>query len=171
MSYSVAFRANLVKKMTGRDRVSANALSEQTGVSQATLSRWKREASTVVVMSPKEKPQPAPKRVQDWTPAEKIRAVADTDGLGENALGAYLREHGLHTQQLDQWRSELLGALSGDTAKGKRSIEEQKIRKLEREVRRKDKALAETTALLVLKKKFDALFTDGEDDTNQGSDE
>ena len=171
MSYSVAFRANIVKKMMGRDGVSANALSEQTGVSQATLSRWKREASTVVAMSPKEKPQPAPRRAQDWTPAEKIRAVADTDGVGEHALGAFLREHGLHAELLDQWRSEILGALSGGGTKGKRSVEEKKIRRLEREVRRKDKALAETTALLVLKKKFDALFSDGEDDTNQESDE
>ncbi len=59
-----------------------------------------------------------------------------------------------------------LAALGGAAAKGKRSNEQREIRRLEREVLRKDKALAETTALLVLKKKFNALFEDEGDDTN-----
>ena len=63
-----------------------------------------------------------------------------------------------------------MGALGGPANAGKRTPEQREIRRLEREVRRKDKALAETTALLVLKKKFDALFADEDSDTSPEND-
>ncbi len=114
------------------------------------------------------------KRAQDWTPEEKVRAVMETGGLSEAELGVYLRRHGLHFDQLETWRAEArkaaVGALGGATTKAKRSAEKREIRRLEREVQRKDKALAETTALLVLKKKFNALFGDEDDDTTPRSD-
>ena len=171
MAYSAAFRASMIKKMTGRGASTATALSSETGVSQATLSRWKREASSVLEV-PKDKPteQREPKRAQDWTPKEKLRAVVETSGLSEPELGSYLRRNGLHSEHLESWRADAMGALGTPVNKGKRTPEQREIRRLEREVRRKDKALAETTALLVLKKKFDALFADEDSDTNPESD-
>lgn|SRR5690606_16437925 len=88
MTYSTAFRASMVKRMTGRGAVSAMALAKEVGVSQATLSRWKRESSSVLDVSHEETP---PKRAQDWTPEEKVKAVMQTGGLSEADLGAYLR--------------------------------------------------------------------------------
>lgn len=177
MAYSVAFKASMIRKMTGRGAVTATALADETGVSQGTLSRWKRDASSALCVAVDDKPverEEAGKRAQDWTPEEKFQAVMETGGLNEAELGAYLRRHGLHSTQLDTWRTEAhkaaVGALGGAAAKGKRSAEQRQIRQLEREVQRKDKALAETTALLVLKKKFNALFEDGEDDTTPRSD-
>lgn len=177
MAYSVAFKASMIRKMTGRGAVTATALADETGVSQGTLSRWKRDASSVLDVAVDDKPlerEESGKRVQDWTPEEKFRAVMETSGLSEAKLGAYLRRHGLHSAQLDTWRAEAhkaaVGALGGATTKGKRSAEQRQIRRLEREVQRKDKALAETTALLVLKKKFNALFEDEDDDTNPRND-
>ena len=41
--------------------------------------------------------------------------------------------------------------------------ERQRVKELERELRRKEKALAETAALLVLRKKMEAIWGDGED--------
>ena len=79
MTYSTAFRASMVKRMTGRDAVSALALASEVGVSQATLSRWKREASSVLHVSHEEAPA---KRAQDWTADEKLKADAASD-LGE----------------------------------------------------------------------------------------
>lgn len=171
MAYSAAFRASMINKMTGRGAVTATALANETGVSQATLSRWKREASSVLEV-PKDKPteQREPKRVQDWTPEEKFRALMETSGLEGPQLGDYLRRHGLHSDQLSAWRAEAMGALGGPANAGKRTPEQREIRRLEREVRRKDKALAETTALLVLKKKFDALFADEDSDTSPEND-
>ena len=174
MTYSAAFKASMIKKMTGRTAVTATVLASETGVSQATLSRWKREASSVLSV-PKSKPappteRPEPKRAQDWTPEEKFRALMETSALPGPELGEYLRRHGLYSDQLSTWRAEAMGALGHQPAKGKRTPEQREIRRLEREVRRKDKALAETTALLVLKKKFDALFVDEDSDTSPESD-
>lgn len=176
MGYSAAFKASMIRKLTGRGAVTATALARETGVSQGTLSRWKREASSVVDVSsddtPADRSKPG-KRAQDWTPEEKFRAVMETNGLSDAELGTYLRRHGLHSTQLEAWRAEAMsaamGALGG-AGKGKRTPEQRQIRRLERELRRKDKALAETTALLVLKKKFDALFGDEENDTSEESD-
>ncbi len=97
----------MIKKMTGRGAITATALSNETGVSQATLSRWKREASSVFEV-PKDKPteRPEPKRAQDWNPEEKLRAVVETGGLSEPELGSYLRRHGLHSEQLESWRAD-----------------------------------------------------------------
>ena len=172
MTYSTAFRASMVKRMTGRDAVSALALASEVGVSQATLSRWKREASSVLHVSHEEAPA---KRAQDWTADEKLKAVMETGGLSERDLGAYLRRHGLHAEQLDAWRKEASEgarqALGGTTPKGKRSAEQKRIQALERDLRRKEKALAEATALLVLKKKLEVLFGDEEDNTTPENDE
>lgn len=108
-----------------------------------------------------------PKRPKDWTPEEKLQAVLEALQLPEEDLGAYLRKKGLHESNLKQWHQEMLGALqnkvSGKKSSGK-SAEAKRIRQLERELLRKDKALAETAALLVLKKKAQAIWG-GEDDS------
>lgn len=178
MTYSEAMKARMIKRMTGPRAVSAHALAEETGIPQPTLSRWLRHAGTVGLVSksrPKAPPSesPSPKRVQDWTARQKVQAVMETAALSEEDLGAYLRRNGLHREQLEQWRQQVIegatGALEDGTTKRKRggstSAEHKRIRELERQLHRKDKALAETTALLVLKKKFEALFGDEEGDT------
>ena len=88
--------------------------------------------------------------------------------LSEEDLGAFLRSNGLHEAQLEEWRQKIedaaLGAL-GKPKKGRKSPETKRVRELERELHRKDKALAEVTALLALKKKLEILFGEGEDDS------
>jgi len=107
-----------------------------------------------------------PKSPRDWTPEEKLQAVLEASQLSEDDLGAYLRKKGLHESNLKQWRQEMIGALQ-NKASGKKisanSTEAKRIRQLERELVRKDKALAETAALLVLKKKAQAIWGDEDD--------
>jgi transposase-like protein len=83
-----------------------------------------------------------------------------------------LRREGVHEAQLDQWRQAAdeatLSALGG---RKQRSAEQKKVRQLERELKRKDKALAEAAALLVLQKKVRALWADEDESTTEGSDE
>ena len=176
MPYTEVMKARMIKRMTGPRALTASALAEETGITQPTLSRWLRGAGTVGLVSktrPKAPPSASstPKRAQDWTPQQKVQAVMEAAALSDEVLGAYLRRNGLHREQLDQWRQQVIegatGALEQEASRRKRgpSPEQKQIRELERQLHRKDKALAETTALLVLKKKFDALFGDEEDDT------
>ena len=147
-SYSPAFKARVVQRLVGPRAISANRLAVSVGVSQETLSRWLREAHSVDGMTPS-------KRRGKWTGAAKLRVVSAAQGLSETDLGALLRREGLHAAQLAEWCAAAEAALGtrAPRAKAGPSPETLRIQALERELRRKDAALAETAALLVLKKK------------------
>ncbi len=87
-----------------------------------------------------------------------------TAGLDETTRSVWCREHGVFPAALDAWKRDAIGGLgepAGDAPAAKQ--EQRRVKELERELRRKDKALAETAALLVLSKKLQAIFHQGED--------
>jgi transposase-like protein len=165
----------MIHRLSGNNPISANALSREVGIGQTTLSRWLREASVVPTEILQDKTNDfipfnmtnTPKRPKDWTPEQKMQAVLESSRLSEEDLGAFLRKNGLHESDLKQWRLDMLGGLKGSKPKKKskgKSAEAKRIRQLEKEINRKDKALAETAALLVLKKKAQAIWGDEDDD-------
>ena len=177
LKYSHQFKSAMIHRLSGNNALSANRLSQEVGISQTTLSRWLRSAGVVqpgnfqdsrnaFLKEGSIEKTMTPKRPKDWTPEGKLQAVLEASQLPEEDLGAYLRKKGLHESNLKQWRQEILGALqnkvSGKKSSGK-SAEAKRIRQLERELVRKDKALAETAALLVLKKKAQAIWGDEDD--------
>ena len=103
------------------------------------------------------------KRPGNWTAEEKMEAVVAYEGMNEQERGLYLRGHGLYSVDLKRWREEILQALSKKPKKG--DPRDRRIRELEGELRRKEKALAETAALLVLKKKARAIWGGSEDES------
>lgn len=159
--YPEEFKAKMVQKLARPGGPSARALSRETGVSQTTLSRWLRGAGKVVGMATTKD-----KRPQDWTAQEKLDAVLEAEGLSDDELGAFLRRKGLHEAHLARWRAAMQSALERKPKKRSGNTKEaRKIRQLERELQRKEKALAEASALLVLKKKAQAIWGDEDDDT------
>jgi len=169
VKYSTEFKRAMVKKLAAPGGRSATALAKETGVSQATLSRWLREAGRLVGMDEdkrKDVQEPVQqRRPEDWSAEEKLRAVIEAASLSDAELGGFLRKKGLHEAQLTEWREAAVAALGSPTVKGTKA-EAKRIRQLERELQRKDKALAETAALLVLQKKVRAIWGDGDDDTD-----
>jgi len=156
MVHSEKFKSRLVSKMVGPYAVSASALSGEVGIGQPTLSRWLREARTVPAMAKKShrsKGSFRGERPQDWSPEEKLRVVVESRGLSDEELGAFLRKEGLHQAPLDEWTATVRSSLSVRKGSKRVSAESKRIRELERELRRKEKALAEAAALLILKKK------------------
>ena len=109
-----------------------------------------------------------PRRPEDWTAEERLQIVLEAAKVSEADLGAFLRSKGLHEAVLTEWRTAALTALRGPT---KASPEAKRVRALEKELARKDKALAEAAALLVLKKKVQAIWGDEDDSTPSKSDE
>ena len=162
--YGAAFKANMVKKMLMPGGMTATALSATTGVPQPTLSRWLRDA-TEREMPAKNPPRPA-RRPNDWKPEEKLRVLKEAEGLTGGALGELLRREGLHEADLDAWRAAALSALGGDTKPSTSSAEARRVRELEKQLRRKDRALAEAAALLILKKKAQAIWGDEDGNTD-----
>ena len=157
--YSETFKAQMVQKMLAPGGPSANALAQEVGIHQSTLSRWLR-AVKVAGMTKKRLRRP-----QDWTATEKLETVLEAASLSEDALGGFLRRKGLYRTHLEQWRQQMLHGLEVKKRRSKSPAKDRQLRELEKELRRKDAALAETAALLVLKKKAQAIWGDEDDDT------
>ncbi len=171
MNYSTGFKVRMVQRMSGPERISANALSKEVGVCQATLSRWLHQASTLKRMgNAQEGGDSRGKSPRQWSAEEKLRVLHESSMLGEDELGAFLRREGLHLPQLEEWREladeAARSALRGPQKRRKASPESKRIKRLEKELLRKDRALAEVTALLALKKKAQELWGDEDDDTS-----
>ena len=158
-NYSEDFKNAMVEKLSGPDARTATALAEEVGVPQSTLSRWLREYGRFGSMG---EGMGNKKRPQNWTAEEKMEAVIAYDGMDESERGLYLRGHGLYSVDIERWREEMLQALSKKPKKG--DPKDKRIKDLEGELRRKEKALAETAALLVLKKKAQAIWGDDEEE-------
>ncbi len=150
--------------------MSASALSKEVGIGQPTLSRWLKEASRVGVVNDSNDEHEPGRRPENWSPQEKLRAVVEAAGISETELGLWLRRRGLKEEHLRQWRELALLAFSERPSRASKE-ERKRVEKLEKELKRKDKALAETAALLVLQGKMQALWAEEDDATRLTSDE
>jgi len=171
MRYSQGFKGRMVQRMFGPEAISATALSREAGVSQATLSRWLSQARTLPPMNREQNERTPARSPRQWTAEEKLQVVAEASALSDEELGAFLRGKGVHMAQLEEWHESASQSLDDGKKKRRRKMspEQKRIRELEKELRRKDKALAEVTALLVLKKKAEEIWGDGGDDTRTRS--
>ena len=164
----------MIQRLAKPDAISAAALAKEVGVAQSSLSRWKRQAGTILDMANKTHKDNHKQPPHDRPAEEKLRIVMEAAQLSDKELGAFLRKEGVHESHLEAWRKSMLEALgsSSKASKGSRrgSNEAKRVKALERELRRKEKALAETAALLVLKKKADAIWGDGDDGTGGRND-
>lgn len=157
--YGQAFKDRAVARMLPPESASPQAVSQEIGVSADTLERWRAESLV------------EPARQREWTAAARLEAVIATAAMDEASRNAWCREHGVYPQQLQQWKAsatQALGAPQEARASPAQTREDRRrIKELERELRRKDKALAETAALLVLSKKCEAILSrnlQGEDE-------
>lgn len=167
-SYTPGFKSRMVQRMAGPERMSATALASEVGVSQATLSRWLRDARTLRTMNNNNrKDVPSARR---RTAEDKFRIVLEAASHSGEALGGFLRQEGVHTAELEEWRRQATDALKDlKRKKSERTPEARRIRELESELRRKEKALAEAAALLVLQKKLRTYWEEKESGTNTRS--
>jgi transposase len=159
-AYSVAFKQKMVQRLTGKNAVSASQLARETGIRQQNLSRWLDDARSLPLVAKKAKPI-----VREWTIEQKARVLAEAAVLDGEELTAYLEREGVKLAEYERWRIALDEGGRASAATTKR------IRQLERELARKEKALAEAAALLVLKKKVQALYGEDEDDDMDGENE
>lgn len=157
--YSLAFKQKMLERLTGREAVSARQLSLETGVRQQNLSRWLQEARSLPAVGADDA------KSRQWTVQQKARVLAEASGLSGDQLHAYLDREGIRLVDFERWRI----ALQEDGRDS--TVVTRRIRQLERELARKEKALAEAAALLVLKKTIAqaALDEDGDADEPSGS--
>lgn len=166
--YSEEFRASVIQKMMPPNNVPVSQLVRETGVSDVTLYTWRKKALSQGVPVPGDGKNP-----NQWTPENKMAVVIETAALNQTELAEYCRKKGLFVEQIEQWKEAFVAGVSGapdNHSKQRKALAEERkedkktIKKLERELNRKDKALAEAAALLVLTKKAQEIWGAPEDD-------
>ena len=161
MQYSPKFKEKIIAKASASD-VSVNEVARNAGIPPSTLFTWLSKAK-MLGMSGTKKSRGRPSHFSRKSAEEKLRIFTEFSALGEDEIGAFLRKEGLHMSDINTLRNSLLASLV-PPKKGP-SPEKLEIRQLNKELRRKEKALAEAAALLVLKKKFLDIMEDEEENT------
>jgi len=160
--FSQEFKEAAVQKLRSRGSRTVSSIRHELGISSSTLYRWNQEFATNDGMKRSSK-----KRPQERSMEEKLNAIIAFEKLPEDQRGEFLRREGLRSEHIQAWRAEIAALGSNKKSQSERSelaAERRKSAQLEKELRRKDKALAETSALLVLKKKANLIWGSGEDD-------
>ncbi len=161
--YSGEFKEQAVRRMMPPNAQSVAQVSRETGVSEPTLYNWRNRVRHEGKAVPAD-----PSNPENWSGENKLSVVIETAALNTEELAEYCRRKGLYVEQIVRWRE---AAVAGADTERPLSAEERrqaqrnrkKIRKLEKELTRKEKALAETAALLVLQKKAQAIWGGDED--------
>jgi len=156
-------KESILKKLLPPINLTVAEVARQEGMSAQTLYTWRDKAKRLG------KPVPGKKSsTEDWSAEAKLATVVETMALSESELSQYCREKGLYPEQVQRWKQECLQGFQNSEAISKASQRQSKsdkteIKTLKKDLRRKEKALAETAALLVLRKKLDALWEDDEE--------
>jgi transposase-like protein len=162
--YSKVFRQEMVEKAKRRGHQTLEEFATDQGVNFLTLKNWlaadRQKQSGFTSQQAQELPTELP--ADQWSAAERLQALNQTHGLEPVARSAWCRSHGLFEHHLRTWADAFCEAIEAPASKAQLRELERKYQASQRELNRKDKALAEAAALLVLQKKFQALL-EGED--------
>lgn len=159
MRYSRAIKESVLKKVLPPEKRSIHEVSQEFGISENTIRSWMQKVSSGILSLDAEI-GPGQLGMK-----EKFHLVMEAASLGEEELGVFLREKGIHSEHLNLWKQELRETMADNNQKEKQELKAAKkeIRNLNKELDRKEKALAEMAALLALKKKLHTIFEEDEE--------
>ncbi|MDA3919056.1 MAG: transposase [Salinisphaera sp.] len=154
----------ILRKMAPPQNMTVAELAVEEGISDATLYNWRKAARKEGAILPSNSAVP-----DKWSSADKFRTVLQTATMTQAELSAYCRKHGLYPEQIEAWKAACVAGndrADQQTRQSRQAARANKrhIKTLESEVRRKDKALAETAALLTLSKKAEAIWGHSSED-------
>jgi len=152
--YSEAFKDAIITRILSTDSPSIRSVAAENDVPIGTVLNWLSKKD--IHMKNKESNLKPTKEVIDDSLQDKFKIILETASMSEVEMGAYCRTKGIYTQDVEVWKQEMLTNLD---SRNKKKLDKEnndlkvKVRELQSELRCKDKALAETAALLLLKKK------------------
>jgi transposase-like protein len=161
--YSPEQKQAILSKILPPQSRSVKEVALEDGVNYQTLYYWLQQARKSSQTLPDKQPP-----TSNLSDTAKFSVVIEAASLSEVELSQYCREKGLYPEQVHGWKSECM--LGFQHSKGLKTAEikqskadRQEIKQLKKELQRKEKALAETAALLALRKKLTALWEDDEE--------
>jgi transposase len=161
--YSEAVKADVRRRMHPPHRQSVARISEELGIHVMTLYKWRKAWRLQGEVVPASEKEP-----EGWNAADKFTVVLESAGLNSTELSAYCRERGLFPEQVSRWRQTaqdanakpVLTMAEQKELEKLRAQDQRQIKALKKELQRKEKAMAEMAALLVLQKKWDAFCSE-----------
>jgi transposase-like protein len=164
MRYSPERKEAVLKMMMPPHNRPVKQLAIEEGISEATLYNWRQEARAKGILLPD-----GDSGHEGWNARDKFAAVMESASLNEQETAEYCRRKGIYPHQLEQWRRACENANDWDRQaniklKSEQKTNQKRIKDLEKELQRKEKALAEAAALLVLQKKVQAIWDESEDE-------
>ena len=159
--YSNNFKEAILKRLS-QSELSVRKFAQQEGINISTMYSWQKQFKmSGFNVSKIDSPD-------KWSAEEKFSVVLETSTLSEVELSEYCRTKGLYPEQVKSWKQACIAGNSAQTTKivkvtPETKADKKRIKQLEKELTRKEKALAETAALLVLRKKFNAYWEEDED--------
>lgn len=158
----------IILQAINRGSRSIVSIAASNNIGQSTLSRWVKHYKQGNIPDSKSWESNATHNNKPLNSEQKFKHILASNSLDDVSLGKYCRQHGLYAHELTTWKNDLMNTKNtGDNSAAiKAELNEMKAKnkKLESELRRKDKALAEASALLILKKKADLIWGESEDD-------
>ena len=150
--FSKEFKEAIVKKLISRGNKTIEHFCNENNVALSSVSRWQSECASTLAMKHK-------KDKSKFSAETMLKIIAETYSLNEEDLGIYLRKNGLHSNQLTEWRSGILSSMNQPKLNSnKKDDRDSEIKNLRKNLRKKDAALAEVSALLILQKKANLLW-------------
>jgi putative transposase len=163
---SQEFKVQSVEKALSRrpDQTLKN-IADNLGVGYSTLQKWIRLAKNNKLEKP-EKTMSTEKSPQDWDKTQRFEAIIHCHGLNDEQISSYCRKNGIYPHHLQAWKTEFLSDNQGSESLSRQEHKKlkQENKRLQKELNRKDRALSETAALLVLSKKCQAIWGEKEVD-------
>lgn len=162
--YTEEDKKRILKKLQPPVNKSVMDICKEEKIHKSTLYGWINKAREEGKLIPNSHPS----NHQKWRTVDKMRIVMETYSLNEEELGEYCRKHGLYASDIKLWAETL--EQSFENGKPGKEIEtelksqKERNKALEKELKYKEKALAEAAALLVLRKKADTIWGDPEGD-------
>ncbi|MBC7957354.1 MAG: transposase [Cytophagales bacterium] len=162
--HSIEFREQALSKARQRGSRTVQDVANDLNMSAGTLRKWVGSSNQADTASTPEASLPDDLPAQSWSPAQRLLALQETHALSGTELNGWCREKGVFEHQLKAWREAFCNPVAPESRESKSALRELQVKHdgLQRELRRKEKALAEAAALLVLQKKFQALWEDEE---------
>lgn len=162
--YSEEFKYSIIKRMMPPQNETVSAIARETGLSEGTLYDWKKKAKSKGIAVPGGESES-----ERWSTQDKFSIVVETATLSEIEMAEYCRKKGLYVEQVQAWRDACVqanGGVAQQASQFQKDLREKdkELKKMNQELRRKEAALAETAALLVLRKKANAIWGDNEDE-------
>ncbi|MBP2243385.1 transposase-like protein [Cytobacillus eiseniae] len=162
--YTEEMKESILKRMMPPHNEPVSLLSKELGITEPTLYKWRKEARIAGNPTPGDG-----QGSEQWSSEDKFLVVMETYAMNQADLAEYCRKKGLYKEQIEAWRESCLhanGRESNQTKQLNQELKEEKrkAKTLEKDLRKKEKALAEAAALLLLRKKAQAIWGDQEEE-------